>query len=336
MRRRVIAHVETWRPYTLGYPGLVTLAGAVLAYPHASAWRLCGAWAAVTLGWLGGQYGGDYFDRELDAIAKPHRPIPSGRMSAGEARAGLALCVSLGAVIAVTLSWRTVLIAAAVLAGGIAYSKWLKGIGFAGNVMRGALTAAAFLFGCVAVRGAFPPGALFLIMAAFWVHDTSSNLVGTFRDIDGDRAGGYRTLAVQFGPGWSLACVAVLSAIWISLAVVGSVRYTGAPGFPAGTGLIVAACAAGLAALILLVRARPPLARATALRAHQFLATGRVLLAGGFILLGRDTVPVIVIIASVVVLTTILQPVMRSRYEFGQSGSPSIPEPEKGGTYAVN
>lgn len=335
MRDRVIAHLETWRPYTLGYPGLVTLAGGVLAYPDTSDWRLLGAWAAVTLGWLGGQYGGDYFDRELDAIAKPHRPIPSGRITAREALAGMVICISLGAVIAVILSWWTVLLAALVLAGGIAYSKSLKGIGLAGNVVRGALTGAAFLFGCVAATGSFPPGDLFAIMAVFWIHDTNSNLVGTLRDIEGDRAGGYQTLAVRSGLRQALGCVVLLSTLWISLAITGALRYSGRLGFPVGLGFIAMACALGVSALAMLLRNRLTIARATALRAHQFLATGRVLLGGGFMLLGRDTLPFVVVIAVVAVVTTILQPVMRARYEFGGSDSTKARLNQQDSTYAV-
>src|SRR5262245_41247002 len=78
------AHVQTWRPYTLPYPGLIGLAGAVLGGERV-VFRLAMVWLGVTLGWLGGLYLGDWFDRELDAIAKPQRPIPSGRLLPGEA-----------------------------------------------------------------------------------------------------------------------------------------------------------------------------------------------------------------------------------------------------------
>src|SRR6185437_3897082 len=94
------AHLETWRPYTLWYVGLVGLAGAALvAGPH-HPWRLLGAWAAPTLGWLGGHYLGDYFDRELDAGSKPHRPIPSGRLAARTALLCGAGCFAALAVLA--------------------------------------------------------------------------------------------------------------------------------------------------------------------------------------------------------------------------------------------
>src|SRR6266487_992200 len=71
--RQIFAHMETWRPYTLFYPGLVGLSGAGLASDHVSALRLLGSWLVPTLGWIAGLYGGDYFDRTLDAAAKPHR-----------------------------------------------------------------------------------------------------------------------------------------------------------------------------------------------------------------------------------------------------------------------
>jgi len=93
--------METWRPYTLFYPGLVGLSGAGLASDHVSALRLLGSWLVPTLGWIAGLYGGDYFDRTLDAAAKPHRPIPSGRISPRTALASAITCVLVGCAIGV-------------------------------------------------------------------------------------------------------------------------------------------------------------------------------------------------------------------------------------------
>src|SRR5260221_14657240 len=72
-----IAHLQTCRPYTLAYPGLVGLAGAALAVQTVPG-RLAAVWCAVTSGWLGGDYNGYFCDRVFDAISKSQRPIPSG------------------------------------------------------------------------------------------------------------------------------------------------------------------------------------------------------------------------------------------------------------------
>ena len=196
------AHVETWRPYTMWYPGLVALGGAALiAGPH-HPWRLFAAWLAPTAGWLGGHYLGDYFDRELDAIGKPHRPIPSGRLSPNVARSCGCGCFGLLAVLAVAGGVATTGAAVLGALGIVGYSRWLKARGVAGNLIRGALGALALLYGVAAI-GQHPTGRLWpalLLLAVGWLlHDTSSNLVGAIRDVEGDRAGGYQTLPVRHG-----------------------------------------------------------------------------------------------------------------------------------------
>ena len=215
--RALRAHVETWRPYTLWYVGLVGLAGAALADGPHHPWLLASAWAAPTAGWLGGHYLGDYFDRELDAGSKPHRPIPSGRLGARTRVWCGCICFALLALLAVLGGWGTT--SAAVLAafGIVAYSRWCKARGIAGNLVRGALGAIALLYGALTVglsadRGSTVP-VLLAAMVAFWSHDAMSNLVGALRDIDGDRAGGYRTLPVRRGAPFAVRTVLALYAV---------------------------------------------------------------------------------------------------------------------------
>jgi geranylgeranylglycerol-phosphate geranylgeranyltransferase len=308
---RLAAHFQTWRPYTLGYIGLVGLAGAALAMPDAGALRLAGAWAVPTLAWLGGHYGGDYFDRELDALAKPHRPIPSGRMRPATALAGMVICVSAGGIAATALNWRTLLVVAVALIGGIAYSKWLKARGIYGNLVRGSLTAAAFFFGTMAVQP-LPPVRLMPVAALLWIHDTCSNLVGTLRDADGDRQGGYRTVVVQRGLSIALSYIAVLYGLSAGLSIW--VFGTGAPSWAAVV-LLGTALALGGGTVVLLACAKQPLASRTALRAHEVLVVERVLLAGAFIAYGWGTGLALIPTAAVLAITVPTQWAMRERYE---------------------
>ena len=290
--RVVTAHLETWRPYTLSYPGLVGLAGAVLAAaaPQADAlgaggqtgWRLLGAWAVPTLGWLAGLYGGDYFDRRLDAVAKPHRPIPSGRMRAGTALACMILCVALGTGSALVLNWRTPVLAVAALSLGIAYSKVFKARGLTGNLLRGGITALAFVFGAMCVTP-YPDPAILLVATVFWFQDAASNIVGTIRDVDGDREGGYMTFAVRRGPRAALAVVVALVGCWVVVAALAPTVLSGTTGVAFYAPMIVIA-------VVLVVVALAPLRAGVdpvrALRAHGVLVVERTILAGAFVALG--------------------------------------------------
>lgn len=313
----LIAHIETWRPYGLTYVGLVGLAAGTLAAPSPPAWRLLGAWAVPTLGWLAGLYGGDYFDRELDAIAKPHRPIPSGRMSARTALAMMVLCCVAGAGYALLLNWRTLGLVGLALILGISYNNWFKARGLSGNLVRGGLTAFAFLFGTM-TTATFPPAHLLPVAAMFWLHDASSNLVGTLRDLDGDRAGGYRTVPVRHGVTVALGWAAALYGAVLALAAAVP-ALTAQPGQAGGYWALLAVSALlGAAALGCVLLAARPLSPRTALRAHEIFVLERLVLAGALLALGAGAGLALPLLIVVLVFTWLTQHFMRARYEFTQ------------------
>jgi geranylgeranylglycerol-phosphate geranylgeranyltransferase len=313
------AHVETWRPYTLWYVGLVGLGGAALVDGAQHPGRLLAAWAAPTAGWLGAHYLGDYFDRALDAGSKPHRPIPSGRLHPRIALVCGGSCIAVLAVLAVAGGWGTAFAAVLGVLGIVAYSRWLKARGFAGNLVRGALGAVALLYGGAAA-GRWPSGptlaALLVLAAAFCLHDVMSNLVGTLRDIDGDRAGGYATLPVRRGTPFAVWTVISLYAAMIVAALAGGplARDGGRPGY-----LITLAAVAvlGVTALAPLIAHRTAMPVSVALRAHEVLVVERVVLASAVVGLGLGVGWQLGLVIPVAVLTWWTQSVMRTRHELG-------------------
>jgi geranylgeranylglycerol-phosphate geranylgeranyltransferase len=321
--RAVRAHAETWRPYTLWYVGLVGLGGAALLDGPHHPWRLAAAWAAPTAGWLGGHYLGDYFDRELDAGSKPHRPIPSGRLSARTAVWCGGACFAILAGLAAAGGWATGSVAVTGALGIVAYSRWFKARGVAGNLMRGALGAVALLYGAAAagMRPAtgLPAGrtiaALLVLMIAFWLHDTASNLVGTLRDIDGDRAGGYQTLPVLRGTRFAVTTALALYAGAMAAALAG--------GLLAGRGqadfliTLVLAGTIGVAALAPLPLHRAQMPVVVALRAHSVLVIERVVLASAVVGLGIGVAWQLGLTLPMVALTWWTQSRMRPRHELG-------------------
>ncbi|WP_210435001.1 UbiA family prenyltransferase [Saccharopolyspora sp. ASAGF58] len=317
-RRALLAHLETWRPYTSTYVGLVSLAGAALSPGHSTGWRLAGAWAVPTLGWLAGLYGGDYFDRKLDAIAKPHRPIPSGRMRARTALLCMILCVATGSTLGLLLNWRTIFLVAVALAVGVSYNSWFKARGLSGNLVRGCLTAFAFFFGVMATSN-YPPLTMIPLAAMFWLHDSGSNLVGALRDVDGDRAGGYQTLPVRHGVPVSLACAASLYVLWLGLALCAPLLLPRS-GYMAGyLAFLGIAAVLGALALLLIRRAPRPITRRVALRAHEILVIERVILACALLFLGTQASLAALLGVVAVAVTGVAQHLMRRRYEFAPS-----------------
>ncbi|PLS74840.1 MAG: 4-hydroxybenzoate polyprenyltransferase, partial [Actinobacteria bacterium] len=67
-------------PAVLSVPGDSLLGAACAAVPQHPA-RTMGLAASSCLLYLGGMALNDYADRDVDAVERPHRPVPSGRVS---------------------------------------------------------------------------------------------------------------------------------------------------------------------------------------------------------------------------------------------------------------
>lgn len=311
--RSVHAHVQTWRPYTSCYPALLGLAGAMVAGGWGRPGVLLVAALAPALGWLSGHYLGDYFDRGLDAIGKPHRPIPSGRLSTEAALYGGLACAVSSAALLVPANWRIVPVFAAAMAGIVGYSKVFKKRGLAGNLARGAVTALALVIGAM-VAAPWPPWPLLPVAAGFLLHDTASNLVGTVRDVDGDRAGGYQSVPVRRGVAYAVRLAFWLYGSGLALILLGTLW---ARTDPAGRiALTAVATVCGAWAFIPAVRSGEVLNARTALHAHELLVAERLVLAGAVIAGAAGTRFTLALVLPVLLFSLLTQALMRARHEF--------------------
>lgn len=150
----------------------------------------------------------DYYDREIDAINEPGRPIPTGAVSPGEA---LAISGALS-VFGLAAAWLTSLgnLAIAVLAwvAMMAYSTFGKRTGFLGNLMVSACVSLPFIYGGFMGGGGSMGSSLLFALIAFLAclgREVTKGIV----DVEGDEAAGIRTVAVSRGPG---------VAAWVSVA----------------------------------------------------------------------------------------------------------------------
>ncbi|MGH3309775.1 MAG: UbiA family prenyltransferase [Streptomyces sp.] len=281
LKARLLAHVEIWRLDLFSYAGLVGVAGALLATDDPALWRVIGAWLAPTMGWLAAMYGGDFFDRDLDATAKPQRPVPSGRVSARSAFAGMVLCVLLGLVIAAVLNPLNVLVVFITLGLGVSYNAYLKGKGVFGNITRGGVTAMAFVTGTLATHSSLQ-AELLPIALIFWMHDSGSNVVGAICDREGDREGGCRTFPVRHGDGASLLLMLAFGASWVGLALGYAPTLERVSSLAYGAFLTIAIVMAVISAAML-IRSPRPIPRLTGLRAHELLVIERLVLTSALV-----------------------------------------------------
>jgi len=76
LKDKIFAHIEASRPYTVIWCGLVSLAGACIAFKEFPPLTIAVLVTFIPMmGWTAGLYLTDFFDRKLDLIQKPHRPI---------------------------------------------------------------------------------------------------------------------------------------------------------------------------------------------------------------------------------------------------------------------
>lgn len=309
-----MAHIEACRPDTLFYAGTVSLSGAILTKPDAPAGLLFLAWLVPTLAWIASLYGGDYFDRELDALTKPHRPVPSGRITAMTARNMMIFLIAASGLIAVLVNPLSLLLAVPAAVFGIAYASWLKGRGLWGNISRGLPTAMTVLFGSMVVQP-LPDPALIPLALMFWIHDSGSNLLGALCDRDSDRRGGYLTYPVLYGDEATVRGLIRFYTGWVVLVLAWPVFFGDRVDLVAYYVPISCAVVLGWISLRGVIRAPRPIPRAVGLRAHEIVVIERIIV-GTFLVAAAGRVGLAVLIGvPSMALTVLARRLMRRRYE---------------------
>ena len=147
----------------------------------------------------------DWYDREVDAINEPHRPIPSGRIP-GTWGFRIALAwTGLSLVVAAALG-RWVFVAALIgLALAWAYSApplRLKRNGWWGNLACGlCYEGLAWVTGAaVMIGGALPPAPSLMLAGLYSLGAHGIMTLNDFKSVAGDRLTGIRSLPASLGP----------------------------------------------------------------------------------------------------------------------------------------
>jgi len=159
----------------------------------------------------------DYYDRDIDKVNRPKRPIPSGRISPERACYYSLALFAAGCLSASLVNQICLLLAAFNSALLVLYARSLKATPLAGNVTVAFLTGSTFLFGGAAagMHGLFANQVPFLL--SFLV-SMSREIAKDIEDLAGDMAGGAKTLPILAGerPSAALAAAFALGAVVLS------------------------------------------------------------------------------------------------------------------------
>lgn len=318
MLRKIFAHLETMRPYTLFWCGLVSLLGASLRYgdiPPLKTTLL--VFFIPILGWIAGLYLADYYDKRLDAIQKPHRPIPSGRITPREALLVGASYAILGLGLSFLLPLMNIVL---VFIAGIlvlCYAKLTKAKGLLGNFNRGAMTVITYLFGVFSIDSASAiPLSLWLLSLVFFFHDTNSNIIGAIRDVHGDKTGGYATTPVKYGIRHTLIISILLSIIYLIL-TTGIITFYPLIIYPTYFFLLFAIGIIILCIMYLILFTNiNTLTQKQSLHAHELFVAERIIFSSAFIvgIASLHFLSFTICIVSLAV-TLLSQHLLRERYE---------------------
>jgi len=317
IKDKLFAHIEIWRPYTVIWCGLVSLAGACLANGD---FPLLTTAILVTIipmmGWIAGLYLIDFIDRKLDIIQKPHRPIPSGRIKREEAFIFGAFFVIIGFLLTFLLNPINLFLIFIVAVLVFSYAKFTKSRGIIGNLNRGLVTVSAYFFGVFSINLPIPSMTIYIwfFSLVFLIHDTNSNIVGAIRDIEGDKKGGYITIPVKLGIKKTAYVSLLMTIIWFSLVMI----------FALNSKLLknefylvlIIDLLILISFYLYLFKSMKKYSRKKALNFHKFFVIERIVLASTFIFGIVNLYIALIIFLIAITITSISQYALRDRYEF--------------------
>ena len=270
MPEPIVRYFRFIRPFTLLVPALGMVCGALMGLSvdpkGVSDWSpggeeiilriLAGAVLAVALNAFSNGLN-QICDLEIDRINKPHRMLPSGRISMPEAWGLSLVFLVVALLLAIWINYQCFLVVLGGALGTFLYSAppiRTKSRGLWANltiaVVRGTLLPVA---GWSTVKHVLQPEPWFL-GAILGVYFLGAVTTKDFSDVEGDRRGGCRTLPVIYGVHRSIRIIAPFFVLPFLALVPGAVfgLLSGQPALLAGLGLILAGWGGWI--ILLLVR----------------------------------------------------------------------------------
>jgi len=198
---KISGYVRLMRPINCLMMGFAVIVGTVLANPLFSE----DVWLELFYGFITGftltaasMTINDYYDREIDAVNEPNRPIPSGLIKPR----GVLIFALILTLIGFAAAYFT-----NILCLGIAIIAWLifvtyttigKRSGLPGNFLVSACVAIPFIYGSYIIADT-PKSNVLIFASIVFLANTGREITKGIVDVKGDKIENVKTLAVRFG-----------------------------------------------------------------------------------------------------------------------------------------
>ena len=196
----------------------------------------------------------DWFDRHVDAINEPHRPIPSGRIPG---RCGLYIAV-LASLISASVAWLLgpVVFVAGLVGLGFAWAYSAPPLRFKANGWIGPLVCGltyeglSWFTGAAVMLGAMPSPQVIAVLVLYSLGAHGIMVLNDFKAVEGDRQTGLTSLPVVLG----VSRAARLACLTMAAAQVVVVGLLAAWGYALSAMIVTGVLAAQIAAMPRLIR----------------------------------------------------------------------------------
>jgi len=205
-------YLRLTRPVNCLMVGFAVIVGAALVNPSV----LSLYWQNLIFGFVTGfmltaasMAINDYYDREIDSINEPNRPIPSGLIKPNEALAFAFILTTIGFATAYLTNIPCFAIAIIAWIVFVTYTTVGKQTGLLGNFLVSTCVTVPFIYGNYTVAGTIELNILIFVSMAF-LSNTGREITKGIVDVKGDEMQNVKTLAVRYGEKNAAIAAAIL------------------------------------------------------------------------------------------------------------------------------
>jgi 4-hydroxybenzoate polyprenyltransferase len=198
------------RPYLLFVSGTAGLSGMALVPGTAELWRYLLAFFAFFTGYGFGQALTDCFQTDTDSISAPYRPLSRGIISKQNVLAISLTGLITGGILLLLLNWYNAIFVLLSIVGLATYTYFKKNHWWLGPFYNAIIVVYLGWMGYLSIsrKGLihlFDDNDLIYLSLLTFLSYTNFVLMGYLKDIEADRATGYKTFPVLFG--WKATCL---------------------------------------------------------------------------------------------------------------------------------